>query len=112
MEGQREEKAPQKRVVVITDRETADGFLLSGTELRAFDNAEEGAREIERLLHDTAIKAILANEEFLEALDERTRRLAEESPIVVIELPAQRGGLAMPAHEDLLKMINRLKPQF
>lgn len=112
MERQRDDSPPKKRVIIITDPETADGFLLSGTEIKAFDTVDAGVSEITRLLHDPTIKAILANEDFLQALDEETRRAADASPISLFQLPVHGGGVVWPAQEDLMRMINRFKPDF
>jgi vacuolar-type H+-ATPase subunit F/Vma7/RNA polymerase subunit RPABC4/transcription elongation factor Spt4 len=112
MEHQHDESPPQKRVIVITDPETADGFLLTGAEIKAFDTVDAGAREIACLLDDPTIEAILANKDFLGALDEKTRRAVAASPISVVELPVQGGGVAWPAQQDLMSMTNRFKPDF
>ena len=113
MEGTgKEGKADRRRVIVVTDPLTADGFDLSGVEVRSFSKAEPAARAVERLIEDATTDVIIVNEEFLSGVGPAAKSRIESSELpVVIALPHDREAPGHVRMESLVQFIHRSKGQ-
>jgi V/A-type H+/Na+-transporting ATPase subunit F len=94
------------KVVVLTDRDTADGFRLAGVDVVAADSNEMARRQLAALLDDDATGIIAVNEKMMAAVDERTQKKIDSvyRPIV-ISLPIKE---QLEVGEDHRAYLSRL----
>lgn len=100
-----------RKLIVLTDPESADGFRLAGVEV--MEVVEEDRVKIKKqlvaLINDDDVGIVAINEDFMGAVDERTRAKIDKlyRPIVV-SIPSKKKlevGEARSAY--LAKMIRR-----
>ena len=107
-----EKDKPRDRVAVVTDPETAEGFTLGGVETYSFMDERKAKEKIRLLLRDERTKVLVVNDEFLNDIDDRDRKIIESSlPPTVIPIPAAETGLSRHRRTSLLKVIRRASPQ-
>lgn len=74
--------------IVVTDRETADGFRLAGVEVRTAADRGEAAAVLEAILAAGECGLVLVKEAFCEGLDGRiVRRIEREGRPLLVPLP-------------------------
>lgn len=97
------------RLRVITDPETALGFLLAGADVIPVADSAEGARQLVSLYQTKEAGIVITNEEFLSVLPEPTRRALEESlSPIIFAIPVSQGKpIAEPREEYLARLIRR-----
>ena len=73
------------KVVVLTDKEAADGFRLSGVDVIEVEKPEDAQVKLNELINSDTTGVIAIDEEFMEYVDERTKQKIERiyRPIVV-----------------------------
>ena len=107
-----EKQKPRDKVVVITDPETAKGFILGGVEVCSFLDVRKAREKIHLLLQDERTKVLVVNDEFLEDIDDRDREIIESSsPPAVMPIPAAETGLSRHRKSSLRKVIRRSASQ-
>lgn len=81
----------RNRIVVITDPATAEGFLLTGVDVQSFVDPREARDEIGRVLKDETTEILVANDNFLEGVEDWVKQhMKSSSPPVLISLPVMR----------------------
>lgn len=97
------------KVVVLTDRENADGFRLAGVEVVEADSNEVAAKVIERMLDKKDVGILAVNEGFLEAVSETVKKRIEETyrPVVISIPIAEELGAVGRRSDALSKIIHR-----
>src|SRR5665647_2363466 len=81
----------RNRIVVITDPATAEGFLLTGVDVQSFVDPREARDEICRMLKDGSTEILVANDNFLDGVEDWVRQhMKSSSPPVLISLPIVR----------------------
>ncbi len=101
------------KVAAITDADTADGFNLTPVETYVCDTPEEAVKKLRDMLNDDTIGIIIINEDFFNAVDERTRKKIDRiyRPIVV-PVPAKKKLGAAEGRRDYLASLIRLAVGF
>lgn len=101
------------KVVAVTDPETADGFNLTPVETHAVQDTEEARKLIKDLLNDDTVGVLIVNEDFMEQLDERTRKQIDRvyRPVVV-PVPAKKTIHISDTRRDYLASLIRLAVGF
>jgi len=97
------------KLVIVTDPDSAHGFRLSGVDVVEVEGLGEAKKRIIELINDDSSGIIAVNEEFMAAIDERTREKIEKiyRP-VVISFPAKRRlAVGEMRREDLARLIRR-----
>jgi V/A-type H+/Na+-transporting ATPase subunit F len=100
-----------RRVVILTDSDTADGFRLAGVETmegKEGDTAGNKAK-ILSLVNDDDVGIVGVSEEYFSELDEATRAKIErlERPIIVTVPVTKHLEASEARHAYLAKMIRR-----
>ncbi|MHB8894279.1 MAG: V-type ATP synthase subunit F [Candidatus Geothermincolia bacterium] len=81
----------RNRIVVITDPVTAEGFKLTGIDVRSFVDPREARDQIRDAILDQATEIVLANDNFLDLADDSVKRhMKTSAPPVIIPLPIMR----------------------
>lgn len=100
-----------RKVVVLTDPESADGFRLAGVDVL---EVAEGDRvkikkELVGLINDDDVGVVAINDDFMNEVDEGTRaRLDKLYRPIVVTIPAKtRLDVGEPRTSYLAKMIRR-----
>lgn len=73
------------KLVVLTDKDTADGFRLAGVDVYAVDSPQDARSTLGRLLNDDTSGIIAINESYMAAVDERMQKKIDSiyRPIVI-----------------------------
>jgi V/A-type H+-transporting ATPase subunit F len=73
------------KLVVITNKESADGYRLAGVEVLGVESPEEAKKQLLYALSDDKAGVIALDEEFMVALDEFTQAKIEKlyRPVVL-----------------------------
>lgn len=97
------------RVVIVTDRDTADGFKLSGVAVRVVETLDDANRVIGSLLDDEQCGIIAVAEKYMPAIDERLQRKIDTiyRPIVVAVPVKETLGEGAEAATGLARLIRR-----
>lgn len=101
----------RSRIVVITDPDTAEGFVLTGVEVRPFANPREAREEVGMVLKDDAVEIVVVNDIFLEGIEARVEEHMQSSrPPVLISLPIgkTKGRLSSDVVESILSRADWL----
>jgi V/A-type H+-transporting ATPase subunit F len=97
------------KLIVVTDSENAHGFRLAGVDVVEANNTQEARDQIIALINDDDSGIIAVNEDFMAAIDDRTRDKIEKiyRPIVV-PIPAKKKiEVAEERREYLARLIRR-----
>jgi len=96
-------------LVVLTDPETAHGFRLSGVEVVEAETAAEANKHLISLMNDDTSGIIAVNDNFLAAIDERTKEKIDKiyRPIVISIPVRQRLEEKELRYEYLKRIIRR-----
>lgn len=79
------------RIVVITDPATAEGFMLTGIEVRPFVDPRAASQEVQETIQSPDTDILVVNDSFLEnAHDSVKRHMKGSTPPVIISLPVMR----------------------
>src|SRR5665647_2179628 len=102
----------RNRIVVITDPATAEGFLLTGVDVQSFVDPREARDEIGRMLKDGSTEILVANDNFLDGVEDWVRQhMKSSSPPVLISLPIVRNyGRPSPSSIRDLSLIHISEP--
>jgi len=94
------------KLVVLTDKDTADGFRLAGVDVVAADTPEDARKRLAALVDDDSSGIVAVNEGFMAAVDERLQRKIDSTyrPIV-ISLPIRE---KLHVGEDHRAYLSRL----
>jgi len=73
------------KLVVLTDKDTADGFRLAGVDVFAVDSGQEARNTLARLINEDSSGIIAINESYISAIDERLQKKIDSiyRPIVI-----------------------------
>lgn len=100
-----------RRVVILTDPDTADGFRMAGIETIEgdFDDIVENKKTLIDLVNDDDVGVIGINEEIFGAIDEATREKVEklQRPIIVTIPATRQFEISEMRHVYLTRMIRR-----
>lgn len=96
------------RVVVITDSESALGFRLGGVTVVASGSAEDAKRQLVSLINDDTSGIIAISEDYMAAIDERTREKIDSiyRPIVV-PIPSRKQLQETEERREYLRRLIR-----
>lgn len=96
------------KLAILTDPETATGFKLSGVDTYVAYDLTEAKKVLNTLINDDKSGIIAVNEEFLGAIDERTRQKIDTlyRPIVV-PLPVKKKVLLPEERRTYLSRLIR-----
>lgn len=96
------------KLVVLTDPDTATGFKLSGVDTYSATDLSEARKILNTLINDDKSGIIAVNEEFLNAIDERTRQKIDAlyRPIIV-PLPVKKKVLLPEERRTYLSRLIR-----
>lgn len=97
------------KTIVVTDPETADGFRLAGVDVVEADSPEAAVEHIKRLLDDENAGILAINENFYNALDEKTlEKIDSIYRPIVIPLPVKETvEMAGERRAYLARLIHR-----
>lgn len=73
------------KLIVLTDRENADGFRLAGTDVLVAESTDDARRKLSQLLDDDSSGIIAVNQSMMSAIDQRMQQKIDRiyRPIVV-----------------------------
>lgn len=96
------------KLVILTDPDTVSGFKLSGVDTYVASDLAEARKMFNTLLNDDENGIIAINEEFLNAIDERTRQKIDTlyRPIIV-PLPVKKKVLLAEERRTYLSRLIR-----
>ncbi len=100
-----------RKVVILTDPESADGFRLAGVETieSPVSDTADNKKLLMGLVNDDDVGILGVNEDIYNAIDEPTRDKIErlQRPIVVSVPATSRLEISEARHAYLAKMIRR-----
>jgi V/A-type H+/Na+-transporting ATPase subunit F len=78
------------KFVIVTDRDRASGFRLSGVEVLEADTSEEAKKVIPPLLYKDDIGIVAVNEDYMLSLDEKLMdRIEKMHRPLIIPIPSK-----------------------
>ncbi len=97
------------KVIVLTDPESADGFRLAGIDVVEALTPEDARKTLISLMNDDKSGIIAVNEDFMEAIDERTREKIDKiyRPIVIPIPSKKKVEISEERREYLASLIRR-----
>lgn len=97
------------KLVVVTDPESAHGFRLAGVDVVEVVDAQEARGQIISLINDDDSGIVAVNEDFIAAIDDRTREKIEKiyRPVVVPIPSKKKIEVAEERREYLARLIRR-----
>ncbi len=97
------------KLTILTDPDTATGFKLSGVDTYIANDSTEARKVLNTLINDDKTGIIAINEEFLNAIDDRTRQKIDTlyRPIVVPLPVKKKVMLAEERRAYLSRLIRR-----
>jgi len=93
------------KVSVIADRDTVNGFALTGIkDLYAVDNREEAKKALAEVMQDPDMGVVIINERYALYLQEDIRRWREEKPLypLIVEIQDKKGRIE---REDPIRIL-------
>lgn len=93
------------KVSVIADRETVNGFALTGIkDLYAVDNREEAKNALADVMQDPDMGVVIITERYALYLHDDIRRWREEKPLypLIVEVQDKKGKIE---REDPIRML-------
>lgn len=93
------------KVSVIADRETVNGFALTGIkDLYAVDNREEAKKALADVMQDSDMGVVIITERYALYLHDDIRRWREEKPLypLIVEVQDKKGRIE---REDPIRML-------
>ncbi len=97
------------KLVVVTDPDSAHGFRLSGVDVIEVEDITDAKKRIIELINEDSSGIIAVNEEFISAIDERTRQKIEKiyRPVVIAFPAKKRLSEGEPRRDYLARLIRR-----
>lgn len=97
------------RVMVVTDQESADGFRLSGVDVKGVSPDEDKQAVLSEMLNDDSIGVLAVNQIFVDGIDERLRvRMERSNRPVVVFIPGGREQIGgAEKREYVARLIRR-----
>lgn len=97
------------KLVVVTDPENAHGFRLAGVDVVEVRDPQDVRGKIVSLINDDDSGIIAVNEDFMAAIDDRTRdRIEKIYRPIVVPIPARKKiEVAEERREYLARLIRR-----
>lgn len=96
------------RLIVITDPDTALGFLLAGAEVAEVTNTEQATNRLRDILKTKQAGVVVYNEEYRSGLSEHEQALLDESVApVFFAIPIARAQPAREGREEYLARLLR-----
>lgn len=98
------------QLIVITDTDTALGFRLAGLDVPDIVSANEATEQLLSLLQGKEPNVVIYNEEYRQALSEKSRALLDESltPVFFPISTRQIGQIGESREVSLARMLRRV----
>lgn len=97
------------KLIIVTDPDNAPGFRLSGVDVVEIEDAADAKKRIVELINDDSSGIIAVNEEFMAAIDNRTREKIDKiyRPVVISFPAKKRLAEGEPRRDYLARLIRR-----